>query len=336
MHKCVVATMAVLLASGVTTSGMITAEEGQRRQAALARLDADLTTASAADQKLAIVQQAMKDEVSPDMRRQILSRAELLKSTGLEDWLIGRLRDEPDCMVRGEVASLLGKKGSLKAVEPLITTAKSDVKTFGEIGCMRIEGTARRQAMFALAELGSQLPAQRQGIIEALRSLPARDDKTDSESLYDVRLQSLYQLTGDKEFLTIFFERLASKDSKERMRGVVAFRFFKLSKAPQELVALLEDPEQEVRSWTALVLGEIGDRGAAPALMAAAENAKFDLGTRANAIVSLKNMKAKAALPLMKRLSTDPDSTIAHWATAAMNTLQEVETRPTTASGPTE
>lgn len=343
MCKWMVAAMSIVLATGVIVGAPLDAEEQQRQEAALAQLDADLTKASTEDQRTAILRRAMKDEVSrmkddinPEMRRQILLRAELLTSPGQEDWLIERLRDEPDFLLRQVIASLLGKTGSPRVVATLIIAARSDPKTFGRAGCIRLEGTVRRQAMFALAELGNRLPDQRQRIVDALRAMPWPDDKADLEYLDDVRLQSLYQLTGENELLKVFFQRLASDNSKDRVRGVVAFRFLKLRKAPTELVARLEDANEEVRMWAAFVLGEIGDSVTVPALMATAENKKLDRATRASAIASLGKMNAKAAMELMKRLSKDKNDTIAPQATAALNAFQTAETHPVATSKPAE
>lgn len=109
---------------------------------------------------------------------------------------------------------------------------------------------------------------------------------------------------------------------------MVAFRFIELGKVPQEVVARLADRDAEVRSWAALVLGEIGDPAVVPALMAAAENTRLDRATRANAIVSIRSLKATAALDLMKRLTADSDKVVAHHAAAAVKSLTPVEPAP--------
>jgi HEAT repeat protein len=336
MYKCLAMAVSIMLTDAVLMATPISGQEAQRRKDAIARFDAELAKAGDDDGKLAVVRQATRDESIPDMRREFMSRALALKAPGLEDWLIERLREEPDCMVRGEVALLLGKTGSPKAVDPLIAAAKSDAETTGEIGCIRMHGTVRRQAMFALAEMGGRLADERGKIIKALRALPDRDDKQDHESLHDVRRQALYQLTGEKNLLDVFFRRLADKEPKERIRGVVAFQFLKLRQAPAEIVALLRDTDEQVRSWAAVVLDRIGDPATAPALMAAAENANAGRNTRANAIVALKNMKAQNSMELMKRLAKDGDEVIAFHAAAAIEALQAAPKPPASSDKPAE
>ena len=316
-HACV---LLALLLAGLAVGGPITREEGQRRRQVLAKLDAGLADQPTDSAKLELLRQATASEPAPDVRRQILTRAEKLPVKVAEGWLIERLKDEPDCHLRGQVATLLGAKGSTKAVDPLIAAAYSDAKTTGEIGCTQTRGTARRQALFALAALGRRLPKARVRIVAGLDRLPTKDDKTDLESIHDVRLQALYQLTGRADLIQPFLQRLQSADPAERNRGVVAMRFLgpDFRTAPPALIARLKDPDAEVRSCAAGVLGEIGDPASAGALMAAAADKSLQNSTRVNAIVSLKRMKCKTAAPVMERLAKDPNPVVAHLAAVAL------------------
>lgn len=306
-------------------------EERQRRQRLLARLDAALAKQTTDVGRFAHVRDAMAIEPVTVVRRQILSRASRLSGEVLEDWLIGLLRNEQDHFLRGCIATLLGKKGSQKSVAPLISTAYFDMKTHSLVHDILTQGTARREALFALVELGKRVPKARPRITAALRLLPARDDrKADPEAIYDVRLQALYQLTGEAKLIRPFFKRLESDDTKERVRGVVAFQFLKLRKAPPALIARLTDSSAEVRGYAALVLGTIGDVAAAPALMAAAENEELGGFTRVHAVVALGSMKARAASGLMKQLAKDSNRTLAFHAVRALARIEGKERqRPT-------
>jgi HEAT repeat protein len=126
-----------------------------------------------------------------------------------------------------------------------------------------------------------------------------------NEDLPGARRQALYQITRDDSLLKPFFDQLKSANPKERERGVVAFRFLKMKKAPAEVVKVLEDSSTDVRSAAALVLGEIGDPKTAAPLMAMAADAKVERGLRCSAIQSLGQMRAAAAADLMEKLLDD-------------------------------
>ena len=294
-------------------------EERQRRQRLLARLDGALAKETTQAGKFAHVRDAMAIEPVTVVRRQILSRASRLSGEVLEDWLIGLLGNEQDHFLRGCIATLLGKKGSDKSVGPLISTAYFDMKTHALVHDVLTQGTARREAIFALAELGKRVPKARPRITAALRLLPARADrKADPEGIYDVRLQALYQLTGEAKLIRPFSKWLESEDPKERVRGVAGFRFLKLRKAPPKLIARLTDSSGEVRGYAAMVLGGIGDVAAVPALMAAAENEELGDFTRVHAVVALGNIGAPAASRLLKQLAEDSNRTLGFHAARAL------------------
>jgi HEAT repeat protein len=196
--------------------------------------------------------------------------------------------------------------GSAEAVTLLAQAAASDRTSPVQVGDIRSESSARRAAMFALAELGQRLPAVSPQIVEQLEALPDVEDIHDRESLYDARRQALYQLTRHEKLLAPFYERLTSDDPRQRERGVVAFRFLKLKAAPDKLVARLDDREPSVRSWAALVLGEIGDKQSTAALLAKATDASEERSVRANAISSLGRMRAADAAAALEKLMADP------------------------------
>jgi hypothetical protein len=158
------------------------------------------------------------------------------------------------------------------------------------MGDIASQSSARRAATFAIAELAARHPAIAKDAVDRLRAIDAVQDAPDNEQLPDARAQAIYQITRDAALLEPFLKRLKSDDPKVRESGVVAFRFFKLTEAPAELVATLKDPDVEVRRWAALVLGEIGDPKTVEALKAAA--ADEDNFVRANIQYSLKKMKA--------------------------------------------
>jgi HEAT repeat protein len=115
-----------------------------------------------------------------------------------------------------------------------------------------------------------------------------------------------------------FYQRLQSKDAKDRERNVIAFRFLKLKAAPAEIVNALKDTNAGVRSWSALVLGEIGDPKTAAALMTVAADFKDDALVRCNAISALGRKKTASAAELMEKLLRDPNPSVQRNAAIAL------------------
>src|SRR5438094_904331 len=119
----------------------------------------------------------------------------------------------------------------------LLGIATADLSSAGPVSAEE----ARRQAQ-VLEQLRKALGAETaDAAAAALRALRVADDGKDNEGLADARVQALYQITRDNALLKPFYERLKSKDARERERGVIAFRFLKLKGAPAELVNALKD-----------------------------------------------------------------------------------------------
>lgn len=103
-------------------------------------------------------------------------------------------------------------------------------------------------------------------------------------------------------------ESLASSDPEERIRGVTGFSLVKPPHAPRPLVqALTNDPSPQVRSWAALVLGEIGDEATIPVLIGVAQDKAQGLAPRASAVQALGQMRAKAAAAVLPPLFEEDD-----------------------------
>jgi HEAT repeat protein len=287
-------------------------EEFERQQQVLARLREVAASDASEDDKSAVFRRVIAAETDPNLRRQVLSIAVSLGAPSREGLLLAVLAEESDAGVRGEAARLLGKHGSEQSLTLLAQTAASDRTSNVRVGDIQSESSARRAATFALAELGQRLPAARQEVVKVLEALPDVENVQDRESLYDARRQAIYQITRDEKLLAPFYERLASDDPRQRERGVIAFRFLQLKAAPDQLVATLGDGDKDVRSWAALVLGEIGDQRTAKALIATAVDTNEQRGVRANAIAALGKMRAKDATEVLEKLLDDPQ-----WSAAA-------------------
>jgi HEAT repeat protein len=228
------------------------------------------------------------------------------------------LASDSDAGVRSKAAEVLGRQGSEKCLRALAEAAGTDKTTDILRGCILGKSSARRTAMFAIADLVGRFPKLADQAATELRGLRAVEDPTDSESLADARRQSLYRVTGDKALLTPFYERLRSEDAKIRRDGVVAFQFCGLKIAPAEVTAAMADADPEVRSWAALVLGEIGDVKTVPALLAMAEDTKQDIGLRCNAIHSIGRMKVAGMSTAVRRLLEDPNEAVQAQAAIAL------------------
>ncbi|HVS39243.1 MAG TPA: HEAT repeat domain-containing protein [Gemmataceae bacterium] len=303
------AVASLLLASAALAGPVnISPEEHDRQARVLDQLKKAVAAEASDAAKLAVVARLMKEENAVDVRAQALELATQVPGADLDAFLTALLGNEPDAGLRGRAATALGHLGSEKCLAALAECAANDRTTDVEIGCMVGRSSARRAATFAVAELAARHPKIADEAAAKLRALsPVAKD---NEGLADARVQALYQLTHDDELLKSFFERIKSKDSQERVQGIVAFQFLKLTKAPPEVVAALDDANPDIASWAALVLGEIGDAKTAPPLMAIAGDAKKEVVLRCNAIGALGRMKTADASDLMERLLTDDDARV--------------------------
>jgi HEAT repeat protein len=319
-------TLAAALLLGIATAdwslaGPVTAEEAQRQARVLDQLKKALAAATTDADKFTHIARAMKNEPDADLRRRILDTATGIPGAELEKFLTSLLTSEEDAGLRSKAATTLGQMGSEKCLTTLAEVAKNDRTTRMQIGDIVGQSSARRAATFAIAEFGVRHPKFANAAVGELRTLPVVDDPKDNEGLGDARVQALYQITRDKAVLKPFYERLQSKDARERERGVVAFRFLKLKAAPTEIVNALKDTNVGVRSWSALVLGEIGDAKIAAALMPVASDVKEDVSVRCNAISALGRMKTAAVVELMEKLLSDPNSSVQTNAAIALYRL---------------
>jgi HEAT repeat protein len=309
-----------LAAPKLSLAKPVTGPEAERQARAI-----DLLKRSVADEKtdegrFALLSRVMTAENAAMVRRKVLEVATGFPGPKLDEFLARVLAMDEDAGVRSEAATALGKFGSEKQLAALADAARNDRTTDLLIGDIGGKSSARRAATFAIAELAARFPKIADEAAAKLRELPAPDNsgKKDREGLADARIQSLFQITRDESLLKPFFGRLTSKEVETRVDGVVAFQYLKLKAAPAELVAALKDDCRDVRSWTALALGRIGDPKTAEALMKAAGDAKEDVSVRCNAILSLGYMRTPAAAPLMEKLLTDPHPSVQSNAAVAL------------------
>jgi HEAT repeat protein len=298
--------LALVLLPAVSFGAPLSRDEFERQQQVLARLREVVETDASDGDKSATLRRVVSAETDPNLRRHALKIAIRLGSEGREAFLLSVLATDSDAGVRSEAAKLLGEHGSEQALTLLGQTAASDRTSQVQIGDIYVESSARRAATFALAELAQRHPVVSKRVIEVLQALPDVEISSDRESLYDARRQALYQLTHDDQLLAPFRRRLASDDPRQRERGVMAFRFLKLQVAPPEIVEALHDADQGVRSYAALVLGEIGDERTAARLVEIAINTEQERTVRANAIFALGQMRAAGAAESLEKLLADP------------------------------
>jgi HEAT repeat protein len=254
--KLVTALTLFLGLTTAATAGPPTLEESRRQAQALDQLQKSLADEPTAPGKLAVLTRLMKSKPSVEVRRAALDLGTPLPAPERDAFLTGVLAGDEDAGIRSRAATLLGSHGSEKCLPALARAAATDRTTAIEVGCIRGQSSARRAATFAIADLAARFPKLADDAAARLRALEPADEPK-GEGLADARLQALYQVTGDATLLKPFYERLRSRDARVRVEGVVAFRFFKLKAAPPELVAALKDDDPEVRSWAALVVGEI-------------------------------------------------------------------------------
>ena len=322
MKTCSLLAAAALLLSiarmNPSLAGPITAKEAQRRAQVLEQLKKALAAETTDAARFTHIVRVLKGERAVDLRRQILDTATKIPGPELEKFLTNYLTSEEDAGLRSQAATTLGRMGSEKCLPTLAQVARNDPTTRIEIGDVAGQSSARRAATFAIAELAVRFPKLAGDAAAKLRALPVAENAKDNEGLADARVQALYQITRDDALLKPFYERLKSKDARERQRGVNAFRFLKLKVAPAEIVNALKDPNAGVRRGSALVLGQIGDPKTGPALMTVAGDTKEEASVRCNAIHALGRMKIAGAAALMEKLLTDPAPSVQTNAAVAL------------------
>ncbi len=310
MFRGILTTMVILCTATLSVAGPISAEEAKRQAQVLESLKNAIAKETKSAAKFELIGKALKGEMNPDLRRRILDLAANENGDEIELLLTTQMSTEVDSGIRSQMATLLGKRGSEKCLAVLFHHAEKDRTTDIERGCILGQSNARHSSLFAIAELASRYPKIADEAAARLRSLQVKEDPQVHDNLSDARNQALYQITRDEALLAPFYTLLKSQDSKERVNGIVAFRFLKLKKAPAEVVEALKDSSLEVRQWTALVLGEIGDRKTVDVLLRTANNAKEDIGVRCNAIGSIGSMKIPATADQIEKLLMDADQRV--------------------------
>ena len=251
-------------------------------------------------EKHAVLTGAFAKSDSPHVKMRILEMAKVVEAPELEPFLLSILQNKTDVRDRILAVMTLAEHGSTAAIEPLLDCAENDPEGVAGAGCMRCRTTARRDAYLALAEIGLRHPAERNRIAAAVAALPITTD-----DVHDPKAQTLYILTQDQRHLKLFLDRLQDEDPETRALGVRALRPFKLSHAPEQLVATLADSNPDVQARAARLLGIIGDSKTIPALIEAATATDRDRQVRSNAIRALGSMRVKQAESVMRKLLTD-------------------------------
>jgi HEAT repeat protein len=302
----------------LSRAGQVSRDEGQRQALVIEKLQRALGGETTDAGKFTHIAPLMQDERDVNLRRRILDTAIRIPGSELEKFLSSLLLREEDAGLRSQAATALGLVGSENCLPLLARVARNDRTTSVLLGDVGGRSSARRAATFAIAGLALRFPNLANDAAAQLRALPVVDAAKDPEGLADARIQALYQITRDRALLKPFYERLNSKDAGDRASGVIAFRFLKLKEAPAELLTTLKDASVDVRSWSALVLGEIGDPKTGTLLMRVAGNIKEETGVRCNAIDALGRMRLVAAGNLMETLLTDPNASVPGSAAVAL------------------
>jgi len=297
--SCIIAALVAATFASPATAQM-SVDESARIKAERESISTALQAQDVPAAKHLVLRTAFAKSANPYVKKDILAMAEALGGTELEPFLLSVLQFDSDVRLRIIAVDSISRHGTSNAIQPLLNCAEKDPEGESGWGCVRSQVTARREAYFALADIGLRYPMARSQIVKAISELPVTAD-----NVSDSKIQALYVLTQDRTLITPFYERLKSTNPMERTRGVVAFRFLKLNLAPNELVGLISDPSDDVRTWVALILGEIGDTNTVPILLKAAQDSTLDRPTRCNAIHSLGQMHARTAETALSQLLND-------------------------------
>jgi len=204
-----------------------------------------------------------------------------------------------EAKVRRTAALLLGKRGDVRAVEPLIAALRDE------------DSGVRYAAAETLSNIGD---IAIEPLIEAL------NDKDWNVRQYAA---SILGNIGNVQAVGPLIEVLGNKNEQETVRGAAAEALGKLSdtRAIEPLIAALRDENSGVRYAAAEALGTLGDTRAAEPLIAALQDGDF--GVRASAAEALgKLSEIRAVEPLIGALKDEYPS-VRYAAAEALGNIKD-------------
>ncbi|HEU4995684.1 MAG TPA: M56 family metallopeptidase [Gemmatimonadaceae bacterium] len=241
------------------------------------------------------------------------------------------LREDSDARVREAAAYALGEIDDSRAVAPLLEALKNErvgavkekiVRALGEIddpsavpGIIGVLKDAsipvRRAAVWALGEL------EEQSAVASLLTMVKDDDV----EVRQQTAQSLGELKGETPGLIDGLAALARDvNSDVRQHAIEALGNLEDPRILGPLVAALKDSNADVRSAAADAIDNIDNIKQAPAALIEALNDP-NRDVRKNAAESLGSIGDVAAVPALKRLTSDSDTEIRRAAVEALRDI---------------
>lgn len=161
----------------------------------------------------------------------------------------------------------------------------------------------------------------------AVEQCRAAIEDDDSERLSGI---SLVTYRGGSDEFAIGAEYAASADSLDRAVGIRILgqlgwgdRTF-LDKSVRILIAMLDDPDEEIIAEAATALGHRGDPSAIPALIKLSAHANSSV--RRGVTYGLLGHEDPAAINALVKLAADKDGDVRDWATFGLGTQIDADT----------
>ena len=179
IHFCAALTLFVL-AVGPILGGPPTREEGERRVKLIEYLKTAVPAAATGADKAGVLRRAYEAEPSTDVKRLVFEFIPAQPDAAIDGFLTGVLTSDADAGMRSFAAKALGTHGTDQCLPALAKSAATDKVTDVCMGCMCGKGTARRAAIFAIAELAARHPKLAEKAATTLRELAPPADPKDS------------------------------------------------------------------------------------------------------------------------------------------------------------
>lgn len=280
--------------------------------------------------EVALLRELLEDKKFVEVRARILE--ELAKvgraRSGAALPVVARLLDDPDRKVVLAAIRCLGEIGDAGSADAIarFLTPQQDAEARGAAARALARVATPNVVDFLVASLNETDPAVLLALLEGVKTVHARpalpriqqilrDHRAEPE-LVKAAIEALGDI-GDPEAVPIVVGFLAGsqpeKDQKARWAAANSLGKLRSPAAVDALIALLDDPFNDLRQAAVEALGRIGDPRATESLAKTVGNDK-DPVVRELAAQSLGALKNPAAIEVLVQALSDPEPKVARFA----------------------
>ena len=227
----------------------------------------------------------LRDDAEPEPRANVAEALGALRDPRAVEALVGTFQQDPDIAVRLRAVRALAVVGDRRAIDPLLTALRQETKEIRQAAADALGSFASSALVETVTELLNTDDALTRGYaVQALGAMRARS-----------RVNTLLDLL--------------THDPNPFVRGRAAYSLgrLRIRRAAGALIAALNDPDYDVRTWAAWALGPLGRSTAVDALVRAAREdpAEIVRGAATLALSDFNNPHVLDTLTIMLR--NDPN-----------------------------